>query len=190
MSKPSRPFGTRGGGAGQKPPKTHTPAAMRETMPGAAGAIAAGDGDDELAPRATVTEAMRTRKRSLGVTLVTMGALAAGGLALAERRQPVCVDDPATPTIDESLPENCRLQNRTSSVRHSYGVWGWHWRSSSGGPSRSWFSGGSSSSPSALHTTSSGSWGASGASGGAASHSTTSRGGFGSSGSFHFSGGS
>lgn len=178
MTKPSRPFGSRGGGSPATPrPREPAP------RPPVSRPIERG-GDDTLAPGATASEVSRTRKRSLTVTLVTMGALAAGGLALSERRQPTCVDDPTTPMIDESRPENCRPQNRATTTRNSLGPLWWHWRSSSGGATSRWFSGGGSAIPTAAHSTSSG------PSSSPVSHSTTPRGGFGSIGSFHFSGGS
>ncbi len=163
MSKPTRPFGHRTA----KPPGGE-PGPVRH-------------GEDSLLPP-PVEEYARARKRTLTLSLVTAGALAAAGLWFAEGRAKTCVDDPATPTVDESLPENCRP--RQSHWRSSSR---WFWTSRSGSTwtsAKRWslFSSSSSSSNSSAMSHSSPS----------TSHavSTTSRGGFGSLGSFHSSGGS
>ena len=122
----------------------------------------------------------RTRKRTLGISLVTAGALAAAGVWFAESGERKCVDDPATPQVDESKIGPCATSSnthRTSSGYHGTSLFRWV-----GG----WGSSSSSSSYSSLRGSSDGGGGVHTGGG----QSSVTRGGFGSFGSFHSSGGS
>lgn len=120
-------------------------------------------GDDLPIGAATVAA---TRKRIAGWSLATAGALTAAGLWFAETAASPCIDDPATPLVDESKVGECADRAGASGHR-SGGHWGhWVWRS--GGRSTS----------SAVGVVSS-----------SAPSSTAKRGGFGSSGFFHGFGG-
>ena len=123
----------------------------------------------------------RTRKRTLGISLVAAGALAAAGVWFAESGERKCVDDPATPQVDESKVGPCATSSNTrhtSSGYHGTSLFRWvgGWGSSSSSSSSYSSLRGSSDGGGGVHT-----------SGG---ESSVSRGGFGSFGSFHSSGGS
>jgi len=114
----------------------------------------------------------RTRKRTLGLSLATAGALTAAGLWFAESGERTCVDDPTTPTVDESKIGGCGTTRRHSTG----GAWLGHWFWRGGGSS---WGGSSFRAAPAAGPISSG-----------PVKSTASRGGFGSTGSFHLFGGS
>jgi len=113
----------------------------------------------------------RARKRTLGLSLATAGALTAAGLWFAESRERTCVDDPATPTVDESKIGDCADRPHRSGNHAALGHW--FWRGGSSGSSGSSFR----ASPTAQVAPS-------------PVKSTATRGGFGSIGSFHLFGGS
>lgn len=116
------------------------------------------------------------RKRTLGLSLATAGALTAAGLWFAESVESPCLDDPTT-TVDEKTTGDCAAPaSATATGRHGGGFGYWVWRSNPFG--RGVWSGRSVSTASAS------------AFQGTASRSTASRGGFGSIGSFHLFGGS
>lgn len=149
-----RPFGRRG-----TAPERRAPVKTRAAQSPEASVLP--DGAEMVA---------RARKRTIGLSLATAGALTAAGLWFAESSDRVCVDDPATTTVDESKVGDCA----TSTRHHGGSLWGgrWFWRGGS-----SWGGSTMRSSPSASIAP-------------VAAKSTASRGGFGSIGSFHLFGGS
>lgn len=159
MAEPP-PFGRRG-----LPPKTGKTAKLRMAKPAAA--------PDSLLPDGAAMVA-RTRKRTIGLSLATAGALTAAGLWFAESGARTCVDDPATPTVDEATTGDCAPGARGSSGHSSGGHWYWRggWSGWSG-----WSGSSSRASGSTLVSSTT-------------PKSSASRGGFGSIGSFHMFGGS
>ncbi len=108
------------------------------------------------------------RKRIAGWSLATAGALPAASLWFVETSAEPCLDDPATPLVDESKAGDC-ADRAAASRGHTSGRWvHWFWRSGSGTRSSSFYGGTAT---------------------GAKSTSSASRGGFGSSGFFHGFGG-
>lgn len=78
----------------------------------------------------------RTRKRTLGLSLAAAGALTATGLWFAESGERTCVDDPTTPTVDESKIGDCADRTHRSGNHGGIGRWFWTgWSSRSSGSS-------------------------------------------------------
>lgn len=157
-----RPFGRRGTTADLGAPDPGASAKSRAVGPASPSSL--------LPDRADMVA--RARKRTLGLSLATAGALTAAGLWFAESGERACVDDPATPAVDESKIGDCATTRRHSTG----GAWLGHWFWRGGGSS---WSGSSFSAAPAAEPVATG-----------PVKSTATRGGFGSTGSFHLFGGS